>query len=105
MVEEVLIDVCFHDKMDEHIIFWKNLSFPSFSILVEAARSANESVRRILRSRSAIRPSPIVRSAPNKRMMIGTFEKGKEKEPSLQLEKQAYIRKETGQYPVLQPFP
>lgn len=35
--EEVFINVCLHVMLEEHQIFLKNLSFPTFSKLMEAA--------------------------------------------------------------------
>lgn len=44
--EEILVNVCLHDMNDEYQVFLENLTFSSFSKLMEAARRANESTRR-----------------------------------------------------------
>lgn len=44
--EEVLVNVCLHGMNDEYLVFLENLTFSSFSKLMEAARRTNESVRR-----------------------------------------------------------
>lgn len=44
MDKEVLVNVCLHGMMEKYIIFLGNLSFTSFSRLIEAARRTTESV-------------------------------------------------------------
>lgn len=44
--EEVLVNVCLHGINDEYRVFLENLTFPSFSKLMEAARQTNEFVGR-----------------------------------------------------------
>lgn len=43
---EVLVNVCLHSIMEEYKIFFENLSFPSFSRLMEVALCTNKLVRR-----------------------------------------------------------
>lgn len=52
----MLIDVCVHGMMKEYRIFLDNLSFSSFSKLMEAARGANESVQPSTKSWSVQTP-------------------------------------------------
>lgn len=44
--EEILVNVCLHGMNDKYRVFLKNLTFSSFSKLIEIARKTNESVRR-----------------------------------------------------------
>lgn len=44
--EEILVNVCLHGMNNEYRVFLENLTFPSFSKLMEAARQTNEPVRR-----------------------------------------------------------
>lgn len=81
MEKEVLVDICFHSMMEECIIFLENLSFLSYSKLMEAARNTNELVRRTSRSSSTTRPShpPMVRPSSRKRLIVRALNnKGKE---------------------------
>lgn len=49
---------------------------------MKTARHTNQSVQKTSRPSSIIRPSSLLRSAPNKRPMIATVEKGKGAKPS-----------------------
>lgn len=42
VAEEVLVDVCLYDMIEEYKSFQKNLSFPCFSKLMEAVKCTNE---------------------------------------------------------------
>lgn len=46
VAEEALFDVCLHGVIQEYHVFLENLSFPSFSKLMDVARRTNESIRR-----------------------------------------------------------
>lgn len=55
--EEILLNVCLHDRIKEYSIFLENLSFPSCSKLMEDGRRTNELVCRTSRCNAATRPS------------------------------------------------
>lgn len=46
VIENVLVYVCLDGMIKEYIIYLENLSFSSFSKLVEAARRGNRSLER-----------------------------------------------------------
>lgn len=55
--EEKPVNVCLHGMMEVYKIFLENLSFRSFSKLMEAPERTNESVHRTSRSSAATRPN------------------------------------------------
>lgn len=57
VIEDVLVDICLHGMIEEYHLHLENLSFASFSRLMEAARRKNESVRKIVSYNLVIRPS------------------------------------------------
>lgn len=108
--EETLVDVCLYGMANEYRVYLENLTFPSFSKLMEAARRINESVRKP--SRPAIdslsRISP--RSFPRKRLVITTVEEGRAarpprpKKPSFRQNYKTDNRQGKKPYLVLPPF-
>lgn len=72
MGEEVLVDVYPQGTKEEYEIFLENLSFPSFSRLMEMARSSNELVRRTSWSSSANSPSRMTQFVSKKKKLIVT---------------------------------
>lgn len=94
------------NTMEEYMIFLQNLSFSSFSRFTEAACHTKESGYRILRSSSAVRPSPcpIILTASRKLLMVATLEKDKWASPSSS-KKPVYDGKESWQLPILSPLP
>lgn len=44
--EETLVNVCLYGMANEYCVYLENLTFPSFSKLMEAARRTNESIRK-----------------------------------------------------------
>lgn len=64
----------------------------------------DESVGKTPRSSSMIQPSLLMRSAPRKRLMIATIEKGKGAK-AFNLKKTSYGIMKTRQFPVIPPFP
>lgn len=57
VAEKVLVDVCLHDMLEDYRIFSEDLSFPSFSKLMEVDYGTNESVHRTSRSSPVVRPN------------------------------------------------
>lgn len=55
----MLNNACPRGMMEEYRIFQENLSFPSFSKLMEVARHTNKSVHELSRGRAAVRASHI----------------------------------------------
>lgn len=43
---KTMVDICVHDMTNDYPVYLENLIIPSFSILIEAAKRTNESVRR-----------------------------------------------------------
>lgn len=101
---------CLHDMFDEYRVFLENLSFLSFSRLMEAERRTNESVRRTSKSNIASRPGPVTRipPPPRKRLTVVAVEKGQGSGPSNQpaymLEYRPKHRQECKASPILSPF-
>lgn len=68
--EETLVDICLHGMANEYRVYLENLTFLSFSKLMDAARRTNESVRKPSRptisnysrapSRSSLRKRPVI---------------------------------------------
>lgn len=109
--KETLVDVCLQDMANEYQVYLQNLTFPSFSKLVEAARRTNESVRNpsrpAINSHSGVAP----RSFPRKRHVIAAIEDGREakpprsKKPYFRQGYKADNRQGKKSYPVLPTFP
>lgn len=107
----MVVDVCLHGMVHEYRVYLENLTFPHFSKLLEAARRANESVRKPFRptinSHSGVAP----RSFPRKRFVIADVEDGQEARPP-RLKKPSYRpgykgdnRQGKKSYPILPLFP
>lgn len=74
--EEVLVNVCLHGMNDEYRVFLENLTFSSFSKLMEKGRPKNESMRRTPKSSSAV---PLYMPFQKKRHIVATIESGQKK--------------------------
>lgn len=68
MNEEVLVNVCLHDMIEEYRIFLENMSFSSSCKLMELVRRTNESVLRSLKFKTTVGPNqiPTGRAVPKK---------------------------------------
>lgn len=55
--KEMLVSVCLHGMAEENMLFLENLSFLSFAKLMKAARRTNDSVRKLSRCSTSLRPS------------------------------------------------
>lgn len=64
--EETLVDVYLHGMVNEYPVYLENLTFPSFSKLIEAARRTYESVRKPSRSTINSHSGVTPRSFPRK---------------------------------------
>lgn len=64
--------------LEEYRNFLENLSFPSFSRLIEPARRTNESMTRTSRPSSTSRPSPMTKPPMQKRAIVAALKKGQE---------------------------
>lgn len=109
--EETLVDMCLHGMVNEYRVYLENLTFPSFSRLMETARRTNESFRKpsrsVINTHTSVAPRPFHR----KRSMIAAVEDSqgarppRPKRPSF---KQGYKNDSKAgkkSYPVLLPFP
>lgn len=74
--EETLIGVCLHGMVNEYRVYLENLTFPSFSKLIEAARRTNESVRKPSRSTTSNHSGIAPRSFSRKRPVVAAVEDG-----------------------------
>lgn len=107
VLEEVLVNVCLHGMDDEYKVSLENLTFLSFSKLMEAARRTNKSVRRAPKPSRAF---SIMRSFA-KRKQTGIAVEGDQKaessgqkRPTQMLEKREF-KQERKAYPPLPPLP
>lgn len=97
--------------VSEYRVYLENLTFPSFSELMEAAQRTNESIKKPSRpignSYSGVAPKPF----PRKRLVIAAMEDGREARPprpkkaSFKLGYKADNKQGKKSYPVLPPFP
>lgn len=72
--EEVLVNVCLHDMLKEYRIFLENLSFPTFSSLMEASRRTNVSKRRTSRPNTTSYPNSMMRPPSRKWPIVAAHE-------------------------------
>lgn len=63
--EEMLADICLHGMTEENGVFLEDLSFPSFSKLIEAARWTIELIRRPPKLNTSARPSQAPAAQPH----------------------------------------
>lgn len=107
----MLVDVCLHGMPNEYRVYLENLTFLSFSKLIEAVRRTNESVRKpsrpTINSYSGVAP----RSFPIKRPVLAAVEDGQEvrppksKKPSFRQGYKTDNRPGKKSYLVFPPFP
>lgn len=74
--EEVFVNICLQGMLEECCIFLENLSFQSFSRLMEAVKRTNETVTRTTRPNSISRPSSMIRPPLRKRSIVAAIERG-----------------------------
>lgn len=101
-----LVKICLHAIVEEYRIFLENLSFSSFSKLMEAPRLTKESMHRTSRSSSAARPihQPTVRPAPRKRSIVATIDRDK-RSKTFNSKRSSFEKRKPKESPCLPPFP
>lgn len=71
VAKDVLVDICLHGMVEDHQIYLENLSFSSFSRLIEATRQTKF-------VNKALKLSLMIRFVLKKRCMIATMEKSRD---------------------------
>lgn len=70
--KEVLVNVCLHGMNDVYRVFLENLTFSSFSKLMEATKRTKKSVRRTLK---LSRVFPTMRPFAKRKQMVAAVER------------------------------
>lgn len=77
-----MVDICLHGIANKYRAFLKNLTFPSFYKLMEAARRTNELVMRTPRPSLASHLGPATGPFSRKRPIVAAVEQSQETKPS-----------------------